>query len=69
MHILNKLKNLIKKYEINGYLLPKNDEFFSEHSNPDRLEKLTGFKGSAGIALVLENKSYLIVDGRYSSRC
>ena len=65
MHILNKLKNLIKKYEINGYLLPKNDEFFSEHSNPDRLEKLTGFKGSAGIALVLENKSYLIVDGRY----
>ena len=36
----NRIKALIKnfnKYNIDGYIIPKNDEFFSEYTNKDRL--------------------------------
>ena len=63
---LNLLKKKFKKYHIDGYVIPKNDEFFGEYSEINRLEIISGFTGSAGIAIVLKNKNYLFVDGRYT---
>jgi len=55
-------------YNIDGYIIPKNDKFFGEYVDPsnERLKYLTGFSGSAGQALVLKKKAFLFVDGRYT---
>ena len=60
------LKEKFKKFEIDGYIVPKNDEFFSEHSSKDRLKIISNFTGSAGYAIILKKKTYLFVDGRYT---
>ncbi len=61
-------KKLLKKYKIDGYIVPKNDEYFNEYVNSsnDRLRFISNFSGSAGFAIVLKNKNYLFVDGRYT---
>ena len=64
--ILQKLKDQFKKYNIDGYVIPKNDEFFSEYSNKDRLNLISNFTGSAGYAIILKKINYLFVDGRYT---
>ena len=63
---INALKQKFKKYEIDGYIIPKNDDYFSEYANNDRLKKITKFSGSAGIAVILKKNNYLFVDGRYT---
>ena len=63
---INKLRNQFIKYRIDGYVIPKNDEFFSEYSNKDRLRFISNFTGSAGYAIILKNRNYLFVDGRYT---
>ena len=61
-----KVRDQFKDYNIDGYVIPKNDEFFSEYSNKDRLKFITNFSGSAGYAVILKSKNYLFVDGRYT---
>ncbi len=63
---INKLRKQFKKFSIDGYIIPKNDEFFSEYAKNDRLRYISNFTGSAGYAVILKNKNYLFVDGRYS---
>ena len=63
---INTLRQKFKKYEIDGYIIPKNDDYFSEYASNNRLKKITKFSGSAGIAVVLKKKNYLFVDGRYT---
>ena len=63
---IKKLKSKFIKYNIDGYIIPKNDEFFSEYAATDRLKIISNFSGSAGIAIVLKKKNYLFVDGRYT---
>ncbi len=63
---LKLLKENFKKLKIDGYVIPKNDEFFSEYSSKDRLKTISNFDGSAGFAIILRNRNYLFVDGRYS---
>ena len=63
---IRELKNSFKKFNIDGYVVPKNDEFFSEFSKVDRLKKISNFSGSAGYAVILKRKNYLFVDGRYT---
>src|SRR5210317_1442484 len=65
-NLTRKLKVLFNTHRIDGYIIPKNDEFFSEHANKDRLKKITNFTGSAGYAIILKNKNYLFVDSRYT---
>jgi len=60
------LKEKFKKFEIDGYIVPKNDEYFSEYAKNDRLKKISNFSGSAGLAVILKKKNYLFVDGRYT---
>ena len=67
--ISNRIKQLRKKFnqlKIDGYIIPKNDEFFSEYAVIDRLKIISNFSGSAGSAIVLKKKNYLFVDGRYT---
>ena len=68
MKKLNALRKTFKYYNIDGYIVPKNDEFFGEYVNDsnDRLKFISSFTGSAGYALILRKKSYLFVDGRYT---
>ena len=68
MNKLKKLKKLFQLYQIDGYIVPKNDEFFGEYvdESNDRLKYISSFSGSAGNALILKEKSYLFVDGRYT---
>ena len=63
---INILRKEFKKYEIDGYIIPKNDEFFSEYAVKDRLKIISNFSGSAGLAVVLKKTNYLFVDGRYT---
>ena len=60
------LRKKFKKFNIDGYIIPKNDEYFSEYAKNDRLKNISNFSGSAGIAIVLKKKNYLFVDGRYT---
>ena len=55
-----------QKYEIDGYVIPKNDDYFTEYSKLNRLEVISNFSGSAGLAIILKNKNYLFTDGRYT---
>jgi len=63
---INRVRKQFKNYGIDGYVVPKNDEFFSEYTNKDRLKFISNFTGSAGYAIILKKKCYLFVDGRYS---
>ena len=57
--IVNRVKILKKKFKdfkIDGYIIPKNDEFFSEYAENDRLKNISKFTGSAGLAIILKKK-------------
>ncbi len=67
--ITNKIKRVVsdfQKYNIDGYIVPKNDNFFSEYVKHDRLKIISNFSGSAGFAIIFKNRNYLFVDGRYT---
>ena len=68
MEKIKKLKKALKRENIDGYIVPKNDEYFGEHvpDYNDRLRYISNFSGSFGFALVLKEKNYLFVDGRYT---
>ena len=68
MKKLIKLRKFLKIYKLDGYLVPKNDEYFNEYvsQSSDRLKFISNFSGSAGFAIILKNKNYLFVDGRYT---
>ena len=68
---MEKIKKLIEdfsKKKLDGYIVPKNDEFFTEYTpkHKDNLKFISNFTGSFGYALILKKNNYLIVDGRYS---
>ena len=60
------IKKYFSSFKIDGYVIPKNDEFFSEFDQFDRLKKVSNFSGSAGLAVITRNLNYLFVDGRYA---
>ncbi len=64
--MINKIKNIIIKKNLDGYIVPKNDKFFTEYSKVSNLELVSNFSGSAGFAIILRKKNYLFVDGRYT---
>ena len=63
---LKKLYKLISYYSLDGYIIPKNDSFFTEQVKHDRLQLISNFSGSAGLAVILKKKNYLFVDNRYT---
>ena len=65
MKMLIKLRKLLKTYSLDAYIVPKNDEFFSEYAFPNRLKTISNFSGSAGFSIITNKANYLFVDGRY----
>jgi Xaa-Pro aminopeptidase len=63
---IKELRKKFKKYNIDGYVIPKNDDYFTEYSKINRLKIISNFSGSAGLAVVLKDKNYLFTDGRYT---
>ena len=63
---IKELRKKFKKYDIDGYIVPKNDDYFTEYSKINRLKIISNFSGSAGLAIVLKDKNYLFTDGRYT---
>ena len=53
---------------LDGFLIPRSDEHQNEYVPPcaERLAWLTGFSGSAGMAIVLSDAATILVDGRYT---
>ena len=68
MEKIENLKRILSKSELDGYLIPKNDEFFNEYvsDDKDRLKYISNFSGSTGLALILRDENYLFIDGRYT---
>ena len=68
MEKIENLKRILSKSELDGYLIPKNDEFFNEYvsDDKDRLKYISNFSGSFGLALILRDENYLFIDGRYT---
>jgi Xaa-Pro aminopeptidase len=60
------LREKFKYYDIDGYIVPKNDDYFTEYSKINRLKIISNFSGSAGLAVILKKKNYLFTDGRYT---
>ena len=55
---------------VDGFLVPRADEYLGEYVPPsgERLAWLTGFTGSAGLAVVLSDRAALFTDGRYTTQ-
>ncbi len=58
----------LKTRRLKGFLVPHSDQHQNEFLPPceERLAWLTGFTGSAGVAIVTDKGSALFVDGRYT---
>src|SRR4029078_10602398 len=65
---LNALRAQLTDDRLDGFVVPLTDEHMSEYvgSYAQRLAWLTGFKGSAGAAVVLPEEAAIFVDGRYT---
>ena len=66
VEMIKKIKKFISDNDLDGYIIPKNDNYFTEYSKINNLVKVTNFTGSAGFAIILKNVNYLFVDGRYT---
>src|SRR4051794_36436975 len=61
------LRAELSRRGLDGFVVPRADRHQSEYVPPceERLAWLTGFHGSAGVAIVLRDRAALFVDGRY----
>jgi Xaa-Pro aminopeptidase len=61
------LRGELKSRGLGGFVVPRADRFQNEYVPPsdERLAWLTGFTGSAGLALALIERAVIFVDGRY----
>jgi Xaa-Pro aminopeptidase len=61
------LRRELAARELDGFIVPRADEHLGEYVPPaaERLAWLSGFTGSAGLAVVLAQKAAVFTDGRY----
>ena len=62
------LRAELERRGLDGFIVPLNDEYHGEYvpRHGQRLAWLTGFTGSAGVALVLAESAAFFTDGRYT---
>ncbi|MFD1696506.1 aminopeptidase P family protein [Roseibium aestuarii] len=62
------LRAELRRRSLDGFLVPRADAHQGEYVPPHdcRLQWLTGFAGSAGVAAVLGDEAAIFVDGRYT---
>ncbi len=65
---LASLRAELKRRGVDGFLVPRTDEYQGEYvpESAQRLTWLTGFTGSAGLAIVLPETAAMFTDGRYT---
>jgi Xaa-Pro aminopeptidase len=65
---LHQVRLALQHQGFDGFVLPRSDEFQNEYLAPyaERLAWLTGFTGSAGLAIVLPHEAIVFSDGRYA---
>lgn len=64
------LRSAMQQLDIDGLLVPHDDEYLNEYTPPqfERLLWLTGFSGSAGATIVMPDSAVLFIDGRYTGQ-
>jgi Xaa-Pro aminopeptidase len=62
------LRKELGRQGVSGFIVPRADRHQNENvaASEERLAWLTGFTGSAGLAIVLKDRAVLFVDGRYT---
>src|SRR5271169_1718585 len=62
------LRAELSRLGLDGFVVPRSDRYQNEYVPPsdERLAWLTGFTGSAGMAVVLTGEAAVFVDGRYT---
>ncbi|UFN51336.1 aminopeptidase P family protein [Roseomonas sp. OT10] len=70
MNPVDALRARLAGVGVEGFLVPRADEYLGEYVPPsaERLAWLTGFTGSAGLAIVLPERAALFIDGRYTTQ-
>lgn len=65
---VKQLREVLAKAKLDAFLVPRSDEHQGEYVPPsaERLKWLTGFSGSAGLAVVTRKQAAVFVDGRYT---
>jgi Xaa-Pro aminopeptidase len=65
---LESLRAEMTRQELDGFIVPHADEFQNEYPPPsaERLAWITGFTGSAGVAVILGDRAAAFTDGRYT---
>jgi len=65
---LSDLRTAMKEAGVEGFIIPRADEYQGEYvpASADRLRWISGFTGSAGVAVVLKDKAAVLSDGRYT---
>src|SRR4051812_46734213 len=65
---LSALREELARRRLTGFVIPRADQQQNEYVAPseERLAWLTGFTGSAGIAIALTHEAAVFVDGRYT---
>ncbi len=65
---LSALREELARRKLTGFVVPRADQQQNEYVAPseERLAWLTGFTGSAGLAVVLAQEAAVFVDGRYT---
>lgn len=64
---IKKIREQLKKHTIDGYIIPRADQHLEEDVavEAERLRWSTGFTGSAGNAIIMQEEASVFVDGRY----
>ncbi len=62
------LRAELEMQKLDGFIVPRSDEYLGEYvpAAAERLAWLTGFSGSAGVAIVLADRAVVLSDGRYT---
>ncbi|OYV39286.1 MAG: X-Pro aminopeptidase [Acidocella sp. 20-61-6] len=62
------LRSWLASQHLDGFIIPRSDEHLGEYvpAAAERLAFISGFTGSAGLAIVLADKAAIFSDGRYT---
>jgi Xaa-Pro aminopeptidase len=64
---IDSLRHVLRESQLDGFIIPRGDEHLGEYvaTSAERLAFISGFTGSAGLAIVLLDRAVVFSDGRY----